>query len=59
MNFEYVSEDPLLTGKIVGASVAGIQEQGVVSTVKHFTLNAQETGRVMADSRIEGARRRR
>jgi beta-glucosidase len=57
-NFEYVSEDPLLTGRIAGASVAGIQEQGVVSTVKHFTLNAQETGRVMADSRIEEAAHR-
>ena len=51
-NFEYVSEDPLVTGRMTGASVAGIQSQNVVSTVKHFTLNAQETGRVMADSRI-------
>jgi beta-glucosidase len=57
-NFEYVSEDPLLTGRIVGASVAGLQEQRVVSTVKHFTLNAQETGRVMADSRLEEAAHR-
>mgnify|MGYP000032076438 CR=1 FL=1 len=57
-NFEYVSEDPLLTGRIAGASVSGIQEQGVVSTVKHFTLNAQETGRVMADSHIKEAAHR-
>jgi beta-glucosidase len=57
-NFEYVSEDPLLTGRIVGASVAGIQDQDVVSTVKHFTLNAQETGRVMVDSRITEAAHR-
>ena len=57
-NFEYVSEDPLLTGRLVGASVAAIQAEGVVSTVKHFTLNAQETGRVMADSRIEEAAHR-
>ncbi|WP_205630622.1 beta-glucosidase [Pseudarthrobacter sulfonivorans] len=57
-NFEYVSEDPLLTGKITGASVAGIQEQGVVSTVKHFTANGQETGRVLADSRIAEAAHR-
>jgi beta-glucosidase len=57
-NFEYVSEDPLLTGKIAGASVAGIQEQGVVSTVKHFTANGQETGRVLADSRISEAAHR-
>ncbi|MFF5004958.1 glycoside hydrolase family 3 C-terminal domain-containing protein [Streptomyces phaeochromogenes] len=57
-NFEYISEDPLLTGRLAGASVAAIQAQGVVSTVKHFTLNAQETGRVMADSRIEEAAHR-
>ena len=48
--FEYVSEDPLLTGVIVGHSIAGIQSQGVVSTIKHFLLNAQETGRVVASS---------
>jgi len=57
-NFEYISEDPLLTGRLAGASVAAIQDQGVVSTVKHFTLNGQETGRVMADSRIEEAAHR-
>ncbi len=49
-NFEYVSEDPLLTGVIAGSSVAGIQSQGVVSTVKHFAVNAQETGRVLVSS---------
>ena len=49
-NFEYVSEDPLLTGWIAGHSVAGIQSQGIVSTMKHFVLNAQETGRVMVSS---------
>jgi beta-glucosidase len=57
-NFEYISEDPLLTGRLAGASVAAIQAEGVVSTVKHFTLNGQETGRVMADSRIEEAAHR-
>ena len=48
----------MLTGRLAGASVAAIQAEGVVSTVKHFTLNAQETGRVMADSRIEEAAHR-
>ncbi len=52
-NFEYVSEDPLLTGIIAGHSVAGIQSQGVVSTVKHFAVNAQETGRVLANSVLD------
>ncbi|MEZ0167974.1 glycoside hydrolase family 3 C-terminal domain-containing protein [Microvirga sp. TS319] len=49
-SFEYVSEDPLLTGLIAGQSVAGIQSQHLVSTVKHFAVNAQENGRVMASS---------
>ncbi|MGI4955784.1 MAG: beta-glucosidase [Janthinobacterium lividum] len=51
-NFEYVSEDPLLTGIIAGNSIAGVQSQGVVSTMKHFAVNAQETGRVMVSSDI-------
>ena len=49
-NFEYISEDPLLTGVMVGHSIAGIQSQGVVSTIKHFLLNAQETGRPVVSS---------
>lgn len=48
--FEYLSEDPLLSGVLGGASVRGIQGQGVVSTVKHFAVNPQETGRVMVSS---------
>ena len=44
-NFEYLSEDPLLTGVMAGESVAGIQSAHVVSTVKHFALNAYETSR--------------
>jgi beta-glucosidase len=46
-NFEYFSEDPLLSGLQAGAQVAGIQDEHVVSTVKHFALNAQETGRMV------------
>lgn len=51
-NFEYISEDPLLSGVLGGHSVAGIQSQGVVSTVKHFIANGQETGRVMVSSNL-------
>lgn len=54
-NFEYISEDPLLTGALAGHSVAGIQAQRVVSTVKHFVANAQETGRVMVSSTLAEA----
>jgi beta-glucosidase len=54
-NFEYIAEDPLLTGVLAGHSVAGIQSEQVVSTVKHFVLNAQETGRVMVSSNLSEA----
>jgi beta-glucosidase len=54
-NFEYLGEDPLLAGRLAGASIAGIQSQHVASTVKHFVLNAQETGRYSIDARIDEA----
>lgn len=50
--FEYFSEDPLLTGLMGGYSVRGIQSNGIVSTVKHYALNANETGRSFADVRM-------
>jgi beta-glucosidase len=55
-NFEYFSEDPLLTGVMAGAMIAGVQSQGrLISTTKHFALNAQETDRVVLDARIDQA----
>ena len=48
--FEYASEDPLLTGRSVGAMIAGVQSAGVVSTLKHFAINDEETGRVVLSS---------
>lgn len=54
-NFEYASEDPLLAGRIIGASVAGTQRHNVVSTVKHYVLNDQESGRGVLDARISEA----
>lgn len=54
-NFEYAGEDPLLAGVIIGQQVAGIQSKHVVSTVKHFALNAQETGRYVHDAVIDEA----
>jgi beta-glucosidase len=51
-NFEYLGEDPLLAGTLAGASIRGIQEQHVVSTVKHFAINDQETNRYWSNSVI-------
>ena len=51
-NFEYAGEDPLLAGTIAGASIAGVQSEHVVSTVKHFALNDQETLRNTLDASI-------
>jgi beta-glucosidase len=49
-NFEYIGEDPLLTGVMAGAVIDGIQSRGIVSTIKHYAVNAQETGRVVLSS---------
>jgi beta-glucosidase len=54
-NFEYLGEDALLAGILDGRSIAGIQSRYVLSTVKHFALNDQETGRHMANVRIADA----
>jgi beta-glucosidase len=53
--FEYLGEDPLHTGLMSGAAVSGIQSTHVISTVKHFALNGQETGRKVASSNISDA----
>ena len=54
-NFEYLGEDPLLAGEMAGAHIAGVQSNNIVSTVKHLALNAQETGRMVVDARIDEA----
>jgi beta-glucosidase len=54
-NFEYLGEDPLLAGVLAGETVLGTQSQHVISTVKHFALNAHETNRENLDARIDPA----
>ncbi|HEX9139260.1 MAG TPA: beta-glucosidase [Steroidobacteraceae bacterium] len=54
-NFEYLGEDPLLAGTLAGEAVRGTQDQHVISTLKHFALNAHETNRSMLDAQIDRA----
>ena len=49
-NFEYLGEDPLLAGTMAGEAIRGVQSNHIVSTIKHFALNAQETGRMVLDA---------
>lgn len=51
-NFEYFSEDPILTGVMGTYVVNGIQSQGVGVSPKHFAVNSQETDRVKVDERV-------
>ncbi|CAM3342685.1 beta-glucosidase [Asticcacaulis taihuensis] len=51
-NFEYAGEDPLLAGVMVGEQIRGIQSNHIISTVKHYAFNDQETHRNSASANI-------
>jgi beta-glucosidase len=52
-NFEYLSEDPVLTGKMIAPQLRAIQEQHVIATIKHFAFNNLETNRVASNSIVD------
>ena len=54
-NFEYTGEDPLLAGIMAGEQIRGVQSNHVISTVKHYAYNDQETGRNHLNVKIDDA----
>ncbi len=52
-NFEYLSEDPYLAGKLGSAYIKGVQEKGVATCPKHFAANNQENGRFHLSSEVD------
>ena len=51
--FEYLGEDPILAGKMVGSVMKGLQAQHVIGDIKHYALNDQESGRNAVNINID------
>lgn len=51
--FEYLSEDPLLGGRLAAAMVRGIQSRGIGTSVKHYAVNNQESHRLVVDAVVD------
>ena len=52
-NFEYAGEDPVLAGTMVGQLMKGMKSQRVMSDIKHYALNDQETGRTVVNVQLD------
>ena len=52
-NFEYFSEDPLISGKLGAAYINGVQEKGVAVSLKHYAVNSQEIDRLDLNAEID------
>mmetsp|Transcript_34852 Transcript_34852/g.73316 ORF Transcript_34852/g.73316 Transcript_34852/m.73316 type:complete len:882 (+) Transcript_34852:185-2830(+) len=52
-NFEYFSEDPLLSGELAAAFIQGVQENGIGTSLKHFACNEQENNRLTVDTLVD------
>ena len=52
-NFEYYSEDPVLTGYMASSFIQGVQSHGVGTSLKHFAVNSQEHQRMAVDAVVD------
>jgi beta-glucosidase len=52
-NFEYQGEDPILAGKMAGAEMKALSEQGVIPHIKHYAMNDQENGRNYVNIKVD------